>query len=158
LLARLSASGRVHAIDISSRMIEIARGKVADARVIWHVADAAHLTLSDAVCDRVICCSIWPHFDDRRTVAAEMKRVLRPGGSFHVWHLSARRHINEIHASAGPAVSGDMLAPATDTAALLAGIGLQVSTAIDAPDRYLVTAVKPEAGRIQAVIPESCSR
>ena len=143
LLARLSAAGRVHAIDISARMIEVARGKVADGRVVWHAVDGKQLPLDDAACDRAICYSVWPHFDDRKAVATELKRVLKPGGHFHVWHLSPRQRINEIHASAGEAVCQDILPPAMDTADLLAGIGLQVSTTIDAADRYLVTAVKP---------------
>jgi ubiquinone/menaquinone biosynthesis C-methylase UbiE len=144
LLERLSSAGVVHALDISARMIEVARGKVADGRVMWHLADARWLPLGDGACDRVICYSVWPHFEDRRAVAAELTRVLRPGGSLHVWHLSSRQRINEIHASAGEAVRRDMLPPATETAELLAGIGLQVSAVVDAADRYLVTAVKAE--------------
>jgi demethylmenaquinone methyltransferase/2-methoxy-6-polyprenyl-1,4-benzoquinol methylase len=142
LLARLSAAGRVHAIDISTRMIEIARGKVVDARVSWHTADALRPPLDDESCHRVICYSVWPHFEDRAAVATALVRVLKPGGNLHVWHLSGRARINEIHASAGAAVRHDLLPSATETAELLAGIGLQVTTAIDAADRYLVTAAK----------------
>jgi ubiquinone/menaquinone biosynthesis C-methylase UbiE len=143
LLARLSAAGRVHAIDISARMIEVARGKVADERVAWHEVDARRLPLADASCDRVFCCSVWPHFDDREAVARELKRVLKPGGRVHVWHLIPRQQVNEIHASAGEAVQHDILPPAAETADLLARTGLHVSTAIDADEGYLVTAVKP---------------
>jgi ubiquinone/menaquinone biosynthesis C-methylase UbiE len=142
LLARLSAAGRVHAIDLSTRMIEVARAKIADARVTWHVADARHVPLAGATCDRILCYSVWPHFADRVAVAAELGRVLKPRGHLHIWHLAARQRINEIHASAGEAVRQDLLPPATDTAQLLAGAGLEVSTVIDAGDRYLVTAMK----------------
>jgi len=144
LLARLAPEGRVHAVDISPRMIEVARRKVTDARVVWHAGDARQLPLDDASCDRVICYSVWPHFETREIVAAELVRVLKPGGHLHIWHLSARQRINEIHAGAGEAVRRDILPLATDTAALLAGIGLAVSTVIDTDDRYLVTATKPQ--------------
>jgi len=45
LLARLSATGRVIAVDISPRMIEVARDKVRDERVEWHTVDASRLPL-----------------------------------------------------------------------------------------------------------------
>jgi ubiquinone/menaquinone biosynthesis C-methylase UbiE len=143
LLHRLSAAGRVEAIDISVRMIGIARGKVPDGRVAWHEADARQLPLTDGSVDRVICYSVWPNFDDHRAVASELARVLRVGGYLHIWHLVAREKLNEIHASAGEAVRNDMLAPARDTARLLADAGFQVSTVVENDERYLVTARKP---------------
>ena len=73
LLGRLSAAGEVFAVDISPRMLEVARSKVADPRVSWHAADAVRLPLGDASCDRVFCYSVWPHFADRETVAAELR-------------------------------------------------------------------------------------
>jgi demethylmenaquinone methyltransferase/2-methoxy-6-polyprenyl-1,4-benzoquinol methylase len=143
LLARLSASGRVLAVDISPRMLELARRKEPDARVTWHEADARRLPLADGSCDRVICYSVWPHFDDQRAIAGELGRVLRAGGCLHVWHLLARERINEIHASAGEAVRCDLLPPADETARLLASAGFQVLTAEETEERYLVTALKP---------------
>lgn len=143
LLARLSPAGRVVAVDISPRMIEVARRKVSDPRVAWRVEDARRLSLGDACCDRAICFSVWPHFDDRAAVAAEFRRVLRPGGALHVWHLISRRRVNEIHAGAGEAVRGDVLPPAAETAALLAAAGFDVATATESETGYLVTGVKP---------------
>jgi len=142
LLDHLSPAGCIHAVDLSRRMIEVARAKVADDRVSWYVEDATRLPLAVASCDRVLCFSVWPHFEDRRAVTTELMRILRPGGSLHVWHLSGRQRINEIHATAGEAVRGDVLPPAGETADLLAAMGLRVTAAVDAADRYLVTAVK----------------
>jgi len=145
LLDRLSPEGRVLAVDISPRMIAVAKSKVSDARVSWHIANARVLSGSDASFDRVICYSVWPHFDDPGEVAAELRRLLRPGGRLHVWHLLAREKINEIHASAGEAVRGDVLPAATETAALLERAGFEVERSIDDAERYLVTARRPVA-------------
>jgi len=145
LLDRLSPAGRIFAVDISPRMIDVARAKVSDPRVEWHCADARHLPLPDGVAHRVLCYSVWPHFEDRRGVARELRRVLRPGGRLHVWHLLPRARINEIHAGAGAAVRGDLLAPGAETAALLADQGFDVSTVVDDRERYLVSASKVEA-------------
>jgi demethylmenaquinone methyltransferase/2-methoxy-6-polyprenyl-1,4-benzoquinol methylase len=143
LLAWLSPQGRVVAVDIAPRMIETARRKVPDARVEWHVADARSLPLPDASVDRVFCYSVWPHFDDCAAVAAELRRVLRPGGCLHVWHLAARERINEIHSSSGEAVGHDMLPPADETAALLARVGFSIMKVFEDQERYWITAVNP---------------
>jgi ubiquinone/menaquinone biosynthesis C-methylase UbiE len=146
LLGTLSAQGRVIAADFSQPMLAAAARKVGhDSRVIWTQAEAGELPLAGAAVDRTICFSAWPHFDDPHGVAGEIARVLRPGGSVHVWHLSSRAHINHVHATAGEAVGADLLQPAAETAAVLARCGLAVTAAIDDDTRYLVTAVKGAA-------------
>ncbi|MDI7266429.1 MAG: class I SAM-dependent methyltransferase [Myxococcota bacterium] len=142
VLAKLSPTGRVIAVDIAPRMIEAARRKVTDPRVEWHVADASRPALADASVDRAICYSVWPHFDDPAAAASELRRVLRIGGRFHVWHSIPRVRVNEIHASAGEPVRRDVLPPAAETARLLVAQGFRVVAAIDDADRYLVSAVK----------------
>jgi ubiquinone/menaquinone biosynthesis C-methylase UbiE len=144
LLERLSSAGRVIAVDLSPRMIELAKRKVNDPRVTWHATDATRLPLGDGACDRILCCAVWPHFEDRLAVARELGRVLAPGGVLHVWHLLPRQRVNEIHAGAGEAVQGDVLQPAEQTAEVLAAAGLRVLVASEANDRYLVTAQKAE--------------
>jgi demethylmenaquinone methyltransferase/2-methoxy-6-polyprenyl-1,4-benzoquinol methylase len=143
LLARLSASGRVVAVDISPRMIEVARDKVRDERVEWHTVDASRLPLSAEQCDRVFCFSVWPHFEDPVAAAIEFRRVLKPGGQLHIWHLISRARVNEIHATAGAAVNQDRLLPAEETAAMLSRMGFEVASQADTAEHYLVTAIKP---------------
>jgi demethylmenaquinone methyltransferase/2-methoxy-6-polyprenyl-1,4-benzoquinol methylase len=140
LLAALDAAGRVIAVDISPRMLEVARAKVHDARVSFQAAEAESLPLGSASCDRIICFSVWPHFRDQNAVCRELARVLRPGGHLHVWHLLSRHKVNEIHAAAGEAVAGDQLGPATETAAHLAAGGFQVTAVVDDDEQYLVSA------------------
>lgn len=141
LLAGLSPAGRIVAVDIATRMIEEAGRKIRDSRVAWHVADVCRLPISDAVCDRAFCFSVWPHIEDRGAAARELGRVLKPGGHLHVWHLSSREKISRIHASAGEPIRNDVLPPAADTAALLERHGFDATTVVDDADRYLVTAV-----------------
>jgi demethylmenaquinone methyltransferase/2-methoxy-6-polyprenyl-1,4-benzoquinol methylase len=145
LLKVVAESGKVFALDISPRMIEIARGKVAHPRVTWHVASAETLPMASSACDRIVCFSVWPHFPDPEAVGRELARVLRPGGHVHVWHLLSRHKINDIHTGAGDAVKHDLLLPATETASQLAHVGFEVTTIIDDDERYLVTARKPAA-------------
>lgn len=141
LLSRLSPAGRVVAVDISPRMVEEAGRKIRDPRADWRVADVRRLPLPDAACDRAICLSVWPHIEDHGAAAEELGRVLKPGGYLHVWHLSSREKITQVHASAGGPIHNDFLPPAAETAALLERHGFLVTTVIDEADRYLVTAV-----------------
>jgi len=142
LLKRLSSQGRVVSMDISPKMIGVAQGKIKDARVTWHVADAQKIPMEDQSCDRVICYSVWPHFEDFDAVAGEISRVLRPSGKIHVWHLIGRDRVNQIHSTAGEAVRKDVLAPASQTGELLSRSGFQVETTIDNDNQYLVTGIK----------------
>jgi demethylmenaquinone methyltransferase/2-methoxy-6-polyprenyl-1,4-benzoquinol methylase len=145
LLARLGRDGRVTAVDISRRMVRIARRKVRDPRVTWLVAGVERLPLPAASFDRVICYSVWPHLDDRPAVAAEIGRVLKPGGRVHVWHLSPREAIDRIHASAGGVIGNDRLPPAAETAALFRERGFRLLEVVDDAAGYLVDA-RLEAG------------
>jgi len=143
LLDKLSQAGRVVAIDISNEMVKRASEKVSDPRVEWHVGDASRVPIDDSSVDRIICFSVWPHFEDPNAAAEEFKRVLRDRGTLHVWHLSSRATINEIHASAGEAVADDVLVPATEAAKLLEQHGFVPYEVIDDDERYLVSARRP---------------
>jgi ubiquinone/menaquinone biosynthesis C-methylase UbiE len=143
LLGRLSSQGRVVAADLSTRMLEIAKKKNPDPRVEWVGADAHHLPIQDGCVDRVICYSVWPHFDRPDAVALELLRVLRPGAMLHVWHLLSRHRVNEIHASAGEAVRGDVLPEAGGLGRLLERQGFTVTRVVDEERLYLVSAMKP---------------
>jgi ubiquinone/menaquinone biosynthesis C-methylase UbiE len=147
LLDKLSHAGRVVAIDISSEMIKRASEKVLDPRVAWHVGDASRTPIDDSAVDRVICFSVWPHLEDPNAAVEEFKRVLRERGTLHVWHLSSRATINEIHASAGEAVAGDVLVPAAEAAKLLERHGFTPYEVIDDDERYLVSARRPNVDR-----------
>lgn len=145
LLEHVGAKGRVIAVDISPRMIEAAKRKVADARVSWHVADARWLPLAPSSCDRIVCFSVWPHFDSAEATAQELARVLKPSGVLHIWHLISRQRVNAIHASAGPVVERDLLRPAEETSDLLLRLGFEVMHSVDVETHYLVSARKLES-------------
>jgi ubiquinone/menaquinone biosynthesis C-methylase UbiE len=146
LLGRLSERGRVIAVDLSSRMLELARAKNDDRRVELRQVHARDLDLADRALDRVICFSVWPHVDAPEATARELHRVLKPGGWLHVWHIDSRETINQVHAEAGEAVRGDILVPAAELAVLLGAAGFEVTEVVDNETEYVVSARKV-AGR-----------
>ncbi len=79
-LARLSTRGRVVAVDLSPRMLELARAKNDDPRVELQQAHARDLSLAAQSMDRAICLSVWPHVDEPEKTALEIRRVLKVDG------------------------------------------------------------------------------
>jgi ubiquinone/menaquinone biosynthesis C-methylase UbiE len=144
MLAERLTDGRVLAVDFSLGMLRVARRKLADhAAVDFVQADAAALPYASATADRVICFSTWPHFAHPGRVAAELARVVRPGGWVHVLHVDGRETINRIHGSAGGPIAHDLLPPADELAGLLARHGLPARTVVDEADRYRIAAQRP---------------
>ena len=142
ILRVLSPCGKITAVDISGRMVEIARAKIPDARVCWIHDAVEHLAPSPERFDRIFCCAVWPHLTNPGLAAGLFRQMLNPGGRLHVWHLISREAVNTIHADASAAVSNHLLAPASETAALLEQTGFAIEKTRDDNEGYLVTGRK----------------
>lgn len=85
-LKRKVATGRVHGIDASPEMIQVAREKAGKARcdIDFRVALIEALPFPDASFDLVTSSLMLHHLPDglKRTGLAEIRRVLKPGGRF----------------------------------------------------------------------------
>ena len=83
------AGARVTGLDFAPALLEIARERAADAMVEidFVEGDAQELPFDDASFDRVVSCFGHMFAPDHERTAAEMKRVLRPGGAiaFACW-------------------------------------------------------------------------
>jgi ubiquinone/menaquinone biosynthesis C-methylase UbiE len=75
----------IHAIDISSKMIEIAQGK-ADAKNVENVtfkrSTIEEISVSDQTLDAVLGLSILHLLDNKEEVIAKVHKMLKPGGIF----------------------------------------------------------------------------
>ena len=67
-------------LDISSKLIALARRKFPD--IDFHEGDAENLPFADGAFDGVLLSGLIHHFPDQRRLAAEVFRVLKPGGRF----------------------------------------------------------------------------
>ena len=82
--------GRVHGIDVSSGMIEVAAGKARsrglEGRIVLDQCDARKLPFEDGEFDAAFMSFTLELFseDDIPTVLSEIKRALRPGGRLAV--------------------------------------------------------------------------
>lgn len=86
----------VVAIDLSPRMVELARSRGVDARV----ADVQDLPFADASFDVAVAAWMLYHVPDLDRGIAEVARVLRPGGRL-VASTNSRVHLMELRELVG---------------------------------------------------------
>jgi SAM-dependent methyltransferase len=80
--AILARGARVVAVDIGEGVLGVLRDR--DAAPVAVIGDAHHLPLRAAAVDLVTFAQAW-HWVDVPRAAAEVARVLRPGGALAVW-------------------------------------------------------------------------
>ena len=71
---------RCTGVDLSPKLIAIAREKYSG--IEFHVGDIEHLPFADGSFDGVLLSGVLHHLPDRSRCAAEVFRILRPGGKF----------------------------------------------------------------------------
>lgn len=98
LLARDHAV-EVDGVDLAERSVGRARETAAaarlDGRARFHAADAERLPFDDATFDAVVCECAFCTFPDKPTAAAEIARVLRPGGRAGITDITIAGPLDE---------------------------------------------------------------
>ncbi|MEO3751649.1 methyltransferase domain-containing protein [Streptomyces sp. B6B3] len=83
-----SPGARIVSVDVSAESLARARALVTErapgASVEWRQADLYGLPFDEASFDHVFVCFVLEHLKDPRAVLAELRRVLRPGGTLTV--------------------------------------------------------------------------
>lgn len=135
--------GRILAIDLSPRMIEVARGKAGYRNVEYRVADFLGLEARDAGgsggsgsagepggaglasggFDLIVVYSAFPHFMDRAAFFRKARELLAPGGRLAIAHIESREAINDFHDRSGP--PSNPLPPVEELAAEALGQGFE---------------------------------
>jgi ubiquinone/menaquinone biosynthesis C-methylase UbiE len=82
-------------VDLSPRMIEVARERLGDLADV-EVADAEQLPLADAAVDLVTCVDSLHHYPHPEVALAEMRRVTRPGGGLVIGEWRARTPLRQL--------------------------------------------------------------
>lgn len=95
---RIPAGWRITLSDFSEGMLDEARQRLADAPdpfTFEHI-DAQQISLPAATFDAVIANHMLYHVPDRAKALAEIRRVLKSGGTFYA-ATNGRRHLQEMH-------------------------------------------------------------
>lgn len=132
LLAAREHPVQVDGVDLGEASVERARAAAAAAglaeRVRFHVGDAERLPFGDGVFDAAICECAFCTFPDKATAAAELARVLRPGGRLGLTDVTVdpTRLDGELSRLAGWVACLADARPAEEYARLLGAAGLRV--------------------------------
>jgi ubiquinone/menaquinone biosynthesis C-methylase UbiE len=82
LARRLPGADSLAGVDAAAGMVEQARAKASDPRVMFEQGTAECLPFPDGAFDLVISTTSFDHWADQRAGLAECHRVLAPGGFF----------------------------------------------------------------------------
>lgn len=130
----------VTAIDLSPKMVEIAKEKAAAYRNVTVLSGDVTETAFDRAFDCIVVYNAFPHFADPDRLIASLAALLRPGGFLTVAHGMSREQINRHHGGVPSPVSTDLM-PAHALAALFEK-HLTVTAAVSDGSMYQVVGRK----------------
>lgn len=107
----------VTAVDISEKMIEIAKGKFTDPKVRFLCADA-ETTRFEALFDCCVIYNAFPHFPDPYSLIRNLSGSVKTGGRLTIAHGSSREHVDRHHMEHASSVSVGLMSD-DELAALL---------------------------------------
>lgn len=147
--ARVGAAGQVHGVDMTHKMVALARKNAAAFRrrtgldnVTFHLAQIEAIPLPDASVDAVISNCVLNLSPDQPAVWREIARVLKPGGRAAISDLALLRPLPDavkadVQALVG-CIAGASLLDETRAMIQAAGLGdLEVETHGEALDAML---------------------
>ena len=130
----------VTAIDISPRMIEIARTKFPQPNVSVLCGDVEKMK-AERQFDCVVVYNAFPHFPDPERLVRHLAAMLKPGGMLTVAHGMSREKINAHHGGSAHSISNGLM-PAEELAAIFEKY-LTVTTLISDERMYQVVGNYP---------------
>ncbi|MGW7094338.1 methyltransferase domain-containing protein [Streptomyces sp. NPDC054874] len=139
LRAAVGPEGTVLGADLTPAMLEAAaRAGRGDSGTLVR-ADVARLPLRDGVLDAVFGAGLISHLAHPEADAAELARVVRPGGVLALFHPIGRA---ALAARQGRTVTDDDLRAEPRLRVLLAGAGWRLKSYTDEDDRFLALAAR----------------
>lgn len=98
LVSALPQTVTIDATDLNDAMLAAARTRVVAPNVRWQTADAMALPFDDGVFDAAVCQFGVMFFPDKVDAARQVRRVLKPGGSywFNVWGTLADNPLGRV--------------------------------------------------------------
>ena len=132
-------SGTVMGIDVTPEMLAEAtrRGRRSVAALV--LGDVARLPLPAGSLHAILGAGLLPHLADPVASLGELARVTRPGGRLALFHPIGRAALAARH---GGSPDPDDIRAESAIRDLLARSGWRAEVVDDAPERYLVLAVR----------------
>lgn len=142
LSEQVGENGGIVAIDVSEKMLEIAKRKYPLKNVAFVCGDILEADLPKEFFDFAICYSVFPHFEDKQLAVRAISKYLEKDGMFVICHSQSRESINNLHRSASEAVAEDNLPDAGIIKSYFSKAGLHTTIEIDNSELFVVAAKK----------------
>jgi demethylmenaquinone methyltransferase/2-methoxy-6-polyprenyl-1,4-benzoquinol methylase len=127
------------AVDISPKMIGIARSKFSDPRIEFVNADI-HTTDIPGLFDRCVVYNAFPHFPNPQNMIRSLAGRLTSGGRLTVAHSMSREAVNAHHSGQANKISVELMGE-TELSALF-GAYFETDTALSTEEMYIVSGIK----------------
>ncbi|MBS4539406.1 class I SAM-dependent methyltransferase [Clostridium sp. D2Q-11] len=143
LYQQVTNSGYIKAIDVSEKMIEVARQKNKYENIIFKCGDVLETNEDQNSYDHVICYSMFPHFQSRKREAiVKLSQKLKVGGKLTICHSKSRETINNLHKKAEDTVKEDNLPKMEIIIEYFLEAGLKVVKEIDNEEMFVIIGLK----------------
>lgn len=135
--------GRIEALEISPRMVEVCRRRLARrTNVMVHHTALEEYQGSAESFDRIICHQVFPHLDDKPAAVPRLAEMLRPSGLLVIVHFINTVEINDVHRKAGTIVEHDLMPPQDEMERLFRRADLAIELFADDALGYFLRAVR----------------
>lgn len=98
---------KIIAIDLSDKMIDVARSKFDDKRIKFICDDVLNIT--DYKFDSIVVYNAFPHFKDGDSLIKHLSNMLNSGGRLVIAHGASRDKINDHHSGSASNVSNSLM-------------------------------------------------
>ena len=129
----LERSANPTGIDLSKKMVEIAKDKFKDVEFIWGDVEE----LNDRKFDHVVVYNAFPHFIDPEALVKHLVTLLNKDGTLTIAHGMSRERINHHHEGVASSISNGLI-KASELAKIMSKY-LDVYVSIDDDRMYQVS-------------------
>nr|WP_274376865.1 class I SAM-dependent methyltransferase [Caldicellulosiruptor hydrothermalis] len=137
LQKRTGQKGKIFCVDISEKMIEIAKSKYKNFSNVTFINDDVNNLKFKDYFDFIICYSVFPHFEDKRKTLLHLTSMLKKGGYLAIAHSQSRKAINDLHKNLAYPINTHLL-PGINYFKLLSSKKLAILKSVDDSDKYVV--------------------
>ena len=130
----------ITAIDLSERMLDVARRKIKDSKQIKLICSDAATYSYDGNFDSILVYNAFPHFQDPDALLAHLVPYLKKGGLLTIAHSAGREELNQFHKEHASPISFPL--PPAEELALMMEKYLTVRDVVSEEHLYLVSGEK----------------
>ncbi|MCX7973660.1 MAG: methyltransferase domain-containing protein [Candidatus Aminicenantes bacterium] len=139
ILERIGEEGKLIAVDISEKMLALARKKWSGPHVFFIQADVSQLGLIRLI-DRLICFRLFPHLPDKRKALLSFCQYLKREGQLFIVHPASRKQVNDFHANLPTPLCRDKLPDKNEMMVLFRMAGLNIIDFWERENFYFIRA------------------